>query len=69
MPEELQPVLQQLRTNSQNALQQIRSTLTAEQQEKLRELRPAPRRQGRPGMRQAPRSGRSRVQGAASGAR
>ncbi|MGH7465298.1 MAG: Spy/CpxP family protein refolding chaperone, partial [Longimicrobiales bacterium] len=48
IPDELRPVVEQLRTNTENAMQQVRSTLTAEQQEKLRELRPAQRRQGEP---------------------
>lgn len=50
MPAELRPVMEQLRTNTRNAAQQIRAVLTAEQQEKLRELRPA-RRQGERGVR------------------
>jgi hypothetical protein len=45
IPAELRPVMEQLRANTAAARQQIEATLTAEQQQKLRELRPAP---GRP---------------------
>ncbi|MBR9991070.1 MAG: hypothetical protein KFH98_15015 [Gemmatimonadetes bacterium] len=43
MTGELRPVMEQLRENTQQAMQEIRSTLTAEQQNRLRELRAAPR--------------------------
>lgn len=39
IPEELRPVLEQLQTNTQSAVEQIRAVLTDEQQQKLRELR------------------------------
>ena len=53
MPEELQPVMEQLRTNNQSAMDQVRAILSAEQQEKLRAARPGAG-QRQPGMRQGP---------------
>ncbi len=38
IPEELRPVIQQLRENTRSALQEARSVLTAEQQTRLRQL-------------------------------
>lgn len=43
LPDELKSVMEQVRTNTETAMQQVRSTLTPEQQDKLRELRPAMR--------------------------
>lgn len=40
---ELQPVLEQIRTNTRAAAEQVHATLTAEQRQKLIELRPARR--------------------------
>ena len=51
MPEELRPVMEQLRTNNQAAMEQIRAVLSAEQNEKLRAARPGAA-QRQPGMRQ-----------------
>lgn len=49
MSAELRPVMEEIRTNTRNAREQIRAVLTTEQREKLRELRPAPRaRRGPP---------------------
>ena len=53
MPEGLEPVMEQLRTNSQSARDQIHAVLSAEQQEKLRATRPGAG-QRQPGMRQGP---------------
>ena len=47
MPEELRPVMEQMRSNTETAMQQIRATLTAEQQAKLRELHAERRPAGR----------------------
>lgn len=38
LPEELRPVVEQLRTNRQQASQEIRDVLTADQEARLREL-------------------------------
>lgn len=53
MPEEIRQLMEQVRTNTRNATQQIQDVLTDEQREKLRELRPA-RRQGERGDRRRP---------------
>jgi hypothetical protein len=68
MPAELRPVMEQLRANTDAARQQIEATLTAEQQQKLRELRPSP---GRPaGQRErGPGADRGRAPAASRGAR
>lgn len=65
LPEELRPVVEQLRANTVAAMQQIRSTLTAEQQEKLREMRPAMRRQRESSDHRPARPWRLRVKGSA----
>jgi DNA-binding MarR family transcriptional regulator len=41
MPAELQPVMQQVRENTQEAARRVQAALTEEQRAKLRELRPA----------------------------
>jgi hypothetical protein len=56
MPEELQPMMEQLRTNNQSARDQIHAVLSAEQQEKLRAARPGTG-QRQPGMRQGGAAG------------
>ena len=62
--DELRPVMEQLRANTAGAMQQIRATLTAEQQQKLRELRPsAGHGEHEPG------PARGRMRGAPRGAR
>jgi hypothetical protein len=68
IPAELRPVMEQLRANTDAARQQIEATLTAEQQQKLRELRPSP---GRPaGQRErGPGADRGRAPAASRGAR
>jgi hypothetical protein len=68
IPAELHPVMEQLRANTDAARQQIEATLTAEQQKKLRELRPSP---GRPaGQRErGPGADRGRAPAASRGAR
>jgi hypothetical protein len=67
MPDELRPVMEQLRANTAGAMQQIQETLTTEQQQKLRELRPAP---GRPaGHGEHAPGARGRTRGAPRGAR
>jgi cytochrome c556 len=68
IPAELHPVMEQLRANTDAARQQIEATLTAEQQQKLRELRPSP---GRPaGQRErGPGADRGRAPAASRGAR
>jgi hypothetical protein len=68
VPAELRPVMEQLRANTDAARQRIEATLTAEQQQKLRELRPSP---GRPaGQRErGPGADRGRAPAASRGAR
>jgi hypothetical protein len=56
MPDELRPAMEQLQSNTQEAMEQIRSVLTEEQQQKLRELRPARRQRG-PAMQRTRRDG------------
>lgn len=68
VPAELRPVMEQLRANTDAARQQIEATLTAEQQQKLRELRPALRGPARQGER-APGADRGRVPDASRGTR
>lgn len=68
IPAELRPVVEQLRANTDAARQQIEATLTTEQQQKLRELRPSPGRPAGQGER-GPGSYRGRVPGASRGAR
>lgn len=68
IPDELRPVLEQLRANTAGARQQIQETLTAEQQQKLRELRPSPRRPAGHGE-HAPGAAGGRTRGAPRGAR
>jgi hypothetical protein len=67
VPAELQPVMEQVRANTQRAMEQIQSTLTSEQQQKLRELRPA-NRPAKQGVR-APGANRGRARAASRGAR
>jgi hypothetical protein len=66
IPAELHPVMEQLRANTDAARQQIEATLTAEQQQKLRELRPSP---GRPAGQRGPGADRGRAPAASRGAR
>lgn len=68
MPDELRPVMEQLRANTAGAMQQIQATLTAEQQQKLRELRPSPRQPAGHGEHE-PGPARGRMRGAPRGAR
>lgn len=63
---EVRPVMEQLRANTDAARQQIEATLTAEQQQKLRELRPAPGRPAGQGER-GPGADRRRVPGTSRG--
>ncbi|HEX2168638.1 MAG TPA: Spy/CpxP family protein refolding chaperone [Longimicrobiales bacterium] len=75
--DELRPVMEQLRSNTQEAMQQIQSVLTEEQRQKLQELRTAQRHRpamqrmrrggGEPGVR--PDTPRGRPQGAGPGSR
>ena len=68
VPAELRPVMEQLRANTDAAREQIEAILTAEQQQKLRELRPALRRPAGQGER-GPGPDRGRVPGASRGTR
>lgn len=49
VPDELRPVVEQLQSNTREAVQQVESVLTEQQRQKLQELRSA-QRQRRPGM-------------------
>jgi hypothetical protein len=60
VPEEVRPVLQQLRTNQQTAHQEIRAVLTPEQQTRLRELMQQRRGAAHEGMRRGAMSRSSR---------
>lgn len=48
LPPGMDSVVEQMRTNRQNAMQQVRAVLTEEQQDRLRSMNPAPHRSGAP---------------------